>query len=60
MTPEVSLKIVIFGQTVKEYYTSLVEYISFNALGANVCKNRATGGHGKKLIFPHILSIHTY
>ena len=29
-------------------------------LRANVCKNRATGGHGQKLNFPHILSIHTY
>ena len=32
MTPEVSFKMVVFGQTVKEYYTYLLEYISFNAL----------------------------
>ena len=29
-------------------------------LRANVCKNRATGGHGQKLNFTHILSIHTH
>ena len=32
MTPEVSFKMVVFGQTVKEYYTYLLEYISFKAL----------------------------
>ena len=29
-------------------------------LRANVCKFRATGSHGQKLNFAHILSIHTY
>ena len=29
-------------------------------LRANVCKNRATGSHGQKSNFAHILSIHTY
>ena len=27
MTPEISFKVVIFGQTEKEYYTYLFEYI---------------------------------
>ena len=27
MTPEISFKVVIFGQTEKEHYTSLLEYI---------------------------------
>ena len=27
MTPEISFKVVVFGQTVKEYYTYLLEYI---------------------------------
>ena len=29
-------------------------------LRAHVCKNRATGDHGQKSNFAHILSIHTY
>ena len=27
MAPEISFKVVVFGQTVKEYYTYLLEYI---------------------------------
>ena len=45
-------------------YTILFLFITWACLEmhvrANVCKNRATGGHGQKLIFAHILSIHTY
>ena len=34
--------------------------ILYKHLRANVCKNRATGGHGQKLIFAHFSVIHTY
>ena len=30
MTPEISFKVVVFGQTVKEYYTYLLEYIKYS------------------------------
>ena len=38
--------------------TAVVEFEG--ELRANVCKNRATGSHGQKFNFAHILSIHTY
>ena len=31
MTPEISFKVVVFGQTVKEYYTYLLEYMASNS-----------------------------
>ena len=34
--------------------------ILYKHFRANVCKNRATGGHGQKLIFAHFSVIHTY
>ena len=34
--------------------------ILYKHLRANVCKNRATGGHDQKLIFAHFSVIHTY
>ena len=38
----------------------IITYLFHEVLRANVCKNRATGGHSQKLNFAHILSIHTH